>query len=45
MANSQHDSSGLTSRKNTFNKYRSFSNRIKAARVGYCSIDPDSPYS
>ncbi|CAD8157010.1 unnamed protein product [Paramecium pentaurelia] len=45
MCNSQHDSSGMTSRKNTYNKYRSFSNRLKAMKVGYLSLDPDSTYT
>ncbi|CAD8150870.1 unnamed protein product [Paramecium pentaurelia] len=45
MCNSQHDSSGITSRKNTYKKYRQISNRLKAVKVGYLSLDPDSPYT
>ncbi|CAD8051351.1 unnamed protein product [Paramecium primaurelia] len=45
MCNSQHDSSGIKSRKNTYRKYRSISNRLKAVKVGYLSLDPDSPYT
>jgi hypothetical protein len=45
MGNSQHDSSGLTSRKNTYNKFKSFSTRLKAMKLGYLAIDPDSPHS
>ncbi|CAD8065144.1 unnamed protein product [Paramecium sonneborni] len=45
MSNSQHDSSGLTTRRNTYNKYRTFSNRLKAMKVGYLSLDPDSTYT
>ncbi|CAD8071953.1 unnamed protein product [Paramecium sonneborni] len=45
MCNSQHDSSGITSRKNTYNKYMKFSNRLKTMKVGYLSLDPDSSYT
>ncbi|CAD8147508.1 unnamed protein product [Paramecium octaurelia] len=44
MCNSQHDSQGLRSRKNTYQKYRQFQNRLKTTKVGYLSLDPDSPF-
>ncbi|CAK62256.1 unnamed protein product (macronuclear) [Paramecium tetraurelia] len=44
MCNSQHDSQGLRSRKNTYQKYRQFQNRLKTTKVGYLSLDPESPF-
>lgn len=40
-----HDSSSLASRRNSCIKYRTFSNRLKAIKVGFLAIDPESLYT